>query len=103
MPHYFFDVQSPRGVVCLDYQGLDCSDNTAALALARHGAGFTSAGDCERNPQLKSYRFAVADADHHLLFTVPFTELLPDEEPAPAARKSRPRASPRRPGAPVPA
>ncbi|MDN3571302.1 DUF6894 family protein [Methylobacterium longum] len=100
MPHYFFDVQSPRGVMCLDHQGLDCSDDTAALALARHGDGFTSAGDCECNPQLKSYRFAVADADRHLLFTVPFTDLLPDEEPAAAVRKRRPQASSRRPGAP---
>ncbi|MGH1571866.1 DUF6894 family protein [Methylobacterium sp. P31] len=93
MPHYFFDVQSPRGLVCLDYQGLDCSDDDAALTLARHGAGFTSSCDCERNPQLKSYRFAVADADHRLLFTVPFTDLLPDEEPAPAARKHHARGS----------
>ena len=97
MPYYYFDVQSPRGLVCIDYQGLDCSDDSAALVLARHGAGFTSAGDCERNPQLKSYRFAVADADHRPLFTVPFTDLLPDEEPAPAARKSRSRALSRRP------
>jgi hypothetical protein len=101
VPHYFFDVQSPHGVVCLDFHGLDCSDDTASLALARHGAGFTSAGDCERNPQLKSYRFTVADSDHHLLFTVPVTDLLPDEEAAPATWKRRPRASSRRPGAPV--
>ncbi len=97
MPHYFFDVQSPRGVVCLDYQGLDCSDDAAALALARHGAGFTSSGDCERNPQLKNYRFAVADSDRRLLFTVPFTDLLPDEELPPTARKRRPPGSSRRP------
>jgi hypothetical protein len=97
VPHYYFDVQSPRGLVCIDYQGLDCCDDNAALALARHGAGFTSSGDCERNPQLKSYRFAVADADHRLLFTVPFTDLLPDEEPTPAARHRRARASSRRP------
>lgn len=99
MPHYFFDVQSPRGLVCLDYQGLDCSDDNAALVLARHGAGFTSSRDCERNPQLKKYRFAVADADHNLLFTVPFTDLLPDEEPPPTARKRRPGGSSRRTGA----
>ena len=99
MPHYFFDVQSPRGVICWDYQGLDCSDDNAALVLARHGAGFTSSGDCERNPQLKSYRFAVADADHKLLFTVPFTDLLPDEEPPLTTSKGHPAASSRRSGA----
>ncbi|WP_373323361.1 DUF6894 family protein [Methylobacterium longum] len=99
VPQYFFDVQSPRGVVCWDYQGLECSDDSAALSLARHGAGFTSSGDCERNPQLRSYRFAVADADHKPFFTVPFTDLLPDEEPASAVRKRRSRASSRQPGA----
>ena len=68
MPTYFFDVQSRSGLVCLDYQGLDCPDDDAALTLARHGAGFTSHGDCTRNPQLTSYQFAVADAEHRPLF-----------------------------------
>jgi len=97
MPTYFFDVQSRSGLVCLDYQGLDCPDDDAALTLARHGAGFTSHGDCTRNPQLTSYRFAVADAEHRPLFTVPFTDLLPDEDALPASRKRRPRSSKHRP------
>ncbi|MDP4005638.1 hypothetical protein [Methylobacterium sp. NEAU K] len=93
MPRYFFDVQSKSGLVCLDYQGLDCPDDEAAKAVARHGAGFTSAGDCARNPQLKRYSFTVGDAQHKLLFTVPFSELLPDDEPSPAIKKRRPRAA----------
>jgi hypothetical protein len=90
MPRYFFDVQSKSGLVCLDYQGLDCPNDEAALALAQHGAGFASSGDCDRNPQLKSYSFTVGDAQHKLLFTVPFSELLPDDEP-PAFKKQQPR------------
>jgi hypothetical protein len=93
MPTYFFDVQSRSGLVCLDYQGLDCINDDAALTLARHGAGFTSHGDCSRNPQLTSYQFAVADAEHRPLFTVPFTDLLPDEDTPPASLKRRPRSS----------
>ncbi|WP_456684886.1 DUF6894 family protein [Bradyrhizobium sp. P5_C11_2] len=95
MPRYFFDVQSKSGLVCSDFQGLDCPDNEAALALAQHGAGFTSAGDCARNPQLKKYSFTVGDAQHKLLFTVPFSELLPDDEPPPTVKKRRPRAAAR--------
>ncbi|WP_454104225.1 DUF6894 family protein [Methylorubrum extorquens] len=97
MPRYFFDVQSQRGLVCLDYQGLDCATDEAALRLARHGAGFASHGDCERNPQLSRYQFAVADAEHRALFTVPFTELLPDDDRASPSPKSQPRSSRKRP------
>ncbi|MGW8788704.1 DUF6894 family protein [Heyndrickxia sporothermodurans] len=93
MPRYFFDVQSKSGLVCLDYQGLDCPDDEAAMALARHGAGFTSAGDCERNPQLKCYSFIVGDAQNKLLFTVPFSELLPNDGAPSAAKKRRTRAT----------
>lgn len=93
MPRYFFDVQSRSGLVCRDYQGLDCADDEAARSLAQHGAGFTSLGDCTRNPQLQSYRFSVADAGHRLLFTVPFTELLPDEASSPVVKKRRSRTS----------
>lgn len=96
MPRYFFDVQSRPGLICRDYQGLDCSDDNAARALARHGAGFTSASDCARNPQLKNYSFTVGDAEHKPLFTVPFSELLPDDEP-PAFKRRRPRAAAGRP------
>lgn len=97
MPRYFFDVQSQRGLVCLDYQGLDCATDEAALMLARHGAGFASHGDCERNPQLSRYQFAVADAEHRPLFTVPFTELLPDDDLPPPSSKGRLRSSRKRP------
>ncbi|MGU3363026.1 DUF6894 family protein [Methylobacterium sp. M6A4_1b] len=97
MPTYFFDVQSQSGLVCLDYQGLDCTDDEAALTLARHGAGFTSQGDCSRNPQLTSYRFSVADAEHRHLFTVPFTDLLPDEDGPPPSQRRRPRSAKHRP------
>jgi hypothetical protein len=97
MPRYFFDVQSRSGLLCLDYQGLDCTDDDAALTMARHGAGFTSHGDCTRNPQLTSYRFSVADAEHRPLFTVPFTDLLPDEERPPPARRRRARSPRHRP------
>ncbi len=89
MPRYFFDVRSGSGLVCLDYQGLDCADDAAALDVARHGAGFTSHADCARNPQLTRYRFAVQDAEHRPLFTVPFTELEPDAAPA----RKRPRTT----------
>ena len=82
MPRYFFDVQSQTGLVCLDHAGLDCATDEAALMLARHGAGFASHDECERNTQLKRYHFAVADAEHRPLFTVPFAELLPDEDRA---------------------
>jgi hypothetical protein len=92
MPRYFFDVQSRSGLVCRDYQGLDCPNDEAARSLAQHGAGFTSLGDCSRNPQLQSYRFSVADAGHKLLFMVPFCELLPEDEPPPTVNKQRPRA-----------
>ena len=79
MPRYFFDVRSRSGLVCLDYQGLNCRNDKAALVLAHHGAGFTSSEDCARNPQLRTYCFTVADAEHKPLFTVPFSELLPDD------------------------
>ncbi|ACA20635.1 hypothetical protein M446_6371 [Methylobacterium sp. 4-46] len=85
MPRYHFDVQSGSGVVCQDFFGIDCPDDAAALALARHGAGFTSHDECARNPQLARYRFAVTDEAHRPLFTVPFTELEPDPRP----RRSR--------------
>ena len=97
MPTYFFDVYSRSGLVCLDYQGLDCTDDEAALTLARHGAGFTSHGDCTRNPQLTSYQFAVADAEHRPLFTVPFIDLLPDNDLPPLSRKRRARSPKHRP------
>ena len=99
MPRYFFDVQSQTGLVCLDHAGLDCDTDEGALMLARHGAGFASHSACERNPQLSRYQFAVADAEHRPLFTVPFTELLPDDDlPAPSP-KGRPRSSGKRPRA----
>ena len=101
MPRYFFDVQSGSGLVCLDYEGLDCADDQAALDMARHGAGFTSHGDCARNPQLTRYRFAVADAEHRALFVVPFTELEPDR-PSPRKR-ARPAGRPARGGRSRPA
>ncbi|GJD52999.1 hypothetical protein OPKNFCMD_5769 [Methylobacterium crusticola] len=91
MPRYFFDVQSRSGLVCQDFHGLECRNDAAALAVARHGAGFTSHDDCTRNPQLTSYRFAVTDAEHRPLFTVPFTELEPDA-PAKPRRPRAPRA-----------
>jgi hypothetical protein len=97
MPRYFFDVQSKSGLVCRDYQGLDCPNDDAARALARHGAGFTSAGDCARNPQLKNYSFTVGNAEHKPLFTVPFSELLPVDEPSPAFNRQRQRAAASRP------
>lgn len=97
MPRYFFDVQSKSGLVCLDYQGLDCPDDEAARTLARHGAGFTSAGDCARNPQLRHYSFTVGNAEHKPLFTVSFSELLPDDEPPAAFTRRRPRPTSRRP------
>ncbi|MFE1599269.1 DUF6894 family protein [Methylobacterium sp. ID0610] len=90
MPRYFFDVQSGSGLICADFQGLECRDDTAALAVAKHGAGFTSHEDCARNPQLARYRFSVTDAAHRLLFTVPFTELEP--EPPKSPRRRRPSA-----------
>jgi hypothetical protein len=90
MPRYFFDVQSGSGLVCADFQGLECRDDAAALAEARHGAGFTSQAECVRNPQLARYRFTVADADHRPLFTVPFTEL--EDAPPRPVRRSRVRA-----------
>ncbi|MHB2209724.1 DUF6894 family protein [Methylobacterium sp. CM6257] len=93
MPRYFFDVQSKSGLVCRDYQGLDCPDDEAARSLALHGAGFTSRSDCVRNPQLTSYQFAVADAGHQPLFTVPFSELLADDEQPKTARRRRARPS----------
>lgn len=90
MPRYFFDVRSNSGLVCLDYQGLDCRNDKAALLAAQHGAGFTSSEDCTRNPQFKTYRFTVADAEHKPLFIVPFSELLPEDHPPPATKKRRP-------------
>ena len=85
MPHYFFDVRSQAGLVCPDHQGLDCATDEDARMTAQHGAGFASHDECERNPQLKRYQFAVTDAEHRPLFTVPFTELLPDDDRLPAA------------------
>lgn len=93
MPRYFFDVRSRSGLVCLDYQGLNCRNDKAALLAAQHGAGFTSSEDCTRNPQLQTYCFAVADAEHRPLFTVPFTELLPEDQPPYATKKRRPRSA----------
>ncbi|ACL55130.1 DUF6894 family protein [Methylobacterium nodulans] len=87
MPRYYFDVLSRSGLVCQDFQGLECRDDAAALAVARHGAGFTSHDDCARNPQLTHYLFSVADAAHRPLFTVPFTELEPDQSQAPRRRR----------------
>ena len=71
MPKYFFDVRTPSGVVCSDYQGLDCPDAAAALAEAQHGARFVTPDDCARNPIFTGYKFAVTDEAHELLFTVP--------------------------------
>ena len=67
--------------------------------LARHGAGFASHRECERNTQLKGYQFTVADAEHRPLFMVPFTELLPDDDLAAPSPKGRPRSSGKRPRA----
>ncbi|WP_287743070.1 hypothetical protein [Methylobacterium sp.] len=92
MPRYFFDVQSRSGLVCADFHGLECRDDAAALSVARHGAGFTSQEDCRRNPRLNAYRFAVADAEHRPLFTVPFSDLEPDPPATPEDRaKDRPK------------
>ncbi|GJD93621.1 DUF6894 family protein [Methylobacterium iners] len=97
MSRYFFDVLSQKGLVCLDHEGLDCASDEAALIEARHGAGFASHSACERNPQLSRYRFAVADAEHRPLFTVPFTELLPDDDRPPPSARRRPRSSGQQP------
>ena len=63
--------------------------------VARHGAGFASHSACERNPGLSRYQFAVADAEHRPLFTVPFTELLPEDLSAPSSKR-QPRSSGKR-------
>ena len=96
MPRFYFDVRTPSGVVCSDYQGLDCPDAEAALAEAQHGARFVTPGDCARNPIFTGYKFAVTDEAHELLFTVPFTDLQLDEEPPPAKPAVTALARPRR-------
>ncbi|WP_336487385.1 DUF6894 family protein [Methylobacterium nigriterrae] len=104
MPRFYFDVRTPSGVVCSDYQGLDCPDAAAALEEAHHGARFVTPGECARNPLFSGYKFAVTDEAHRLLFTVPFTELqLADDEPEPPAAPGRSPARRKRtrPGAPA--
>ncbi|MDR7039648.1 MULTISPECIES: DUF6894 family protein [Methylobacterium] len=88
MPRFYFDVRTPSGVVCLDHEGLDCADASAALAEARHGARFVEPEEGAGNPLFSGYRFSVADEAHRFLFTVPFTELEIDGAvpPAPIGR-----------------
>lgn len=79
MPRFFFHVQSTSGVIWHDYDGAECPDPVAALYRARYGAGFVTAAQCERDPQLTRYEFSVMDEDHHFLFVVPFANLRPTE------------------------
>ena len=79
MPRFFFDVKSASGVIWQDYKGIECSDAVDALYRARHGAGFVTVAECERDPQLTQYEFSVTDEDHHFLVTVPFANLRPRE------------------------
>lgn len=96
MPKFFFDIRTPSGVVCLDYQGLDCPDAAAALDEARHGARYVTPGECEHNPTVAKYVFAVSDEAHHRLFDVPFTDIVAAEATKKAGarrpRSARPRA-----------
>lgn len=78
MPRFFFDVKSASGVIWQDYKGIECSNAVAALYQARHGAGFVTAADCERDPQLTRYDFSVTDEDHHFLVMVPFANIRPE-------------------------
>ncbi|MER2268483.1 DUF6894 family protein [Methylobacterium oxalidis] len=89
MPRFYFDVRTPSGVVCLDHEGLDCADASAALMEARHGARFVTPEEGAGNPLFNGYRFTVADEAHRFLFTVPFTELEPDGAAAPAPSAGR--------------
>ena len=77
MPRFFFDVKSASGVIWQDDKGIECSDAVAALDRARHGAGFVTAAECDRDPQLRQYDFLVTDEDHHFMVMVPFANLRP--------------------------
>jgi hypothetical protein len=78
VPRYFFNIRNPYGdMVCRDVQGTECADKKAARAKACCGAGFIRTGPAGPRSSFAHHRFEVTDAAGKVLFTVPFSKIVP--------------------------